>query len=83
MGIHIVDSDPLVVERRVWHPPHTEQSWTILILGTLNSLHRKFTGRDWQVCFYVDSEAKFRIAFSKFSKAGLVAADWKALGTGE
>eukprot|EP00435_Cladocopium_sp_Y103_P024801 s1161_g6.t1 len=32
-----------------------------------------------EVCFYVDSEAKFRIAFSKFSKAGLVAADWKAV----
>lgn len=31
------------------------------------------------LCFYVDSEAKFRIAFSKFSKAGLVAADWKAV----
>jgi len=32
-----------------------------------------------EVCFYVDSEAKFRIAFSKLSKAGLVTAEWKAV----
>ena len=37
-----------------------------------------------EVCFYMDSAAKFRIAFSKFSKAGLVSLDWKAVeSTGE
>ena len=31
-----------------------------------------------EVCFYVESEAKFRISFSKLSKAGLVKEEWKA-----
>lgn len=61
-----------------------------LHFGAGDFLRQSFTFQDdesqdlWrdssqEVCFYVDSEAKFRIAFSKFSKAGLVAADWKAV----